>query len=72
MLALDPSAVRTDRLEPGFVGSLADVVARGVAAASPNGVLGDPTGASPEEGGRLLATLTDDLVGAVERWAAAW
>jgi creatinine amidohydrolase/Fe(II)-dependent formamide hydrolase-like protein len=34
-------------------------------------VLGDPTGATSEEGERLLAELADDLVGAVERWAAA-
>ncbi|MCO8128953.1 mycofactocin biosynthesis peptidyl-dipeptidase MftE [Acidimicrobiia bacterium EGI L10123] len=33
----------------------------GVAAVAPNGVLGDATGASPEEGEALLAALVDDL-----------
>ena len=43
--------------------------AGGVAAISPNGVLGDPTGASAEEGTALLDRLTDDLVAVVEaRW----
>jgi creatinine amidohydrolase len=43
---------------------------RGVAAVSPNGVLGDPAGASAAEGVRLLETLGADLVAAVNRWGA--
>ena len=42
--------------------------AGGVAAVSPNGVLGDPTGASAAEGARLL----DELATALERAVAAW
>ena len=35
---------------------------------SPNGVLGDPAGASAEEGERLLSTMTAELGAAVARW----
>ena len=42
--------------------------ADGVAAVSPSGVLGDPTGASAAEGARLL----DELATALERAVAAW
>ena len=34
----------------------------GVAAVSPNGVLGDPAGASAEEGERLLRRLVAEIV----------
>ena len=37
-----------------------------MAAVSPNGVLGDPAGASADEGRRLLAQLVADLVRAVD------
>jgi creatinine amidohydrolase len=40
----------------------------GVKAASANGVLGDPRGASAAEGEALLATLVDDLHGELMRW----
>jgi creatinine amidohydrolase len=42
--------------------------AGGVAAVSPNGVLGDPAGANAAEGERLLAGMLDDLAGAVAAW----
>jgi len=45
--------------------------AHGVRAVSPNGVLGDPTGASAAEGERLLELASDDLVGIVNGWLAA-
>jgi creatinine amidohydrolase len=38
-----------------------------VHAASPNGVLGDPAGASADEGRRLLADAADDLIAKVAR-----
>ena len=41
----------------------------GVASVSPNGVLGDPTGASAQEGMRLLGAMVTDAVSAVQRWA---
>jgi mycofactocin precursor peptide peptidase len=47
---------------------LGDLRARGVRAVAPNGVLGDPTGASAEEGRALLAAAAEDL----RRTLAAW
>jgi mycofactocin precursor peptide peptidase len=61
LLHLDPALVRFDHAEPGEVapvGSLMDRLRRdGVRSVSPNGVLGDPRGATAEEGERLLAEL---------------
>jgi mycofactocin precursor peptide peptidase len=39
----------------------------GVRAVSPNGVLGDPAGASAAEGARLLARLAASLTGTMDR-----
>jgi mycofactocin system creatininase family protein len=73
LLALDPGLVRLDAAQPGDVRPLAAVMGElrrdGVAAVSPNGVLGDPAGAGAGEGERLLAALAADLVAAVE---AGW
>ena len=45
--------------------------AEGVRPVSSNGVLGDPAGASAEEGVALLGALVTDLVAAVDsRWSA--
>ena len=44
------------------------LMAGGVIAVSPNGVLGDPAGATAAEGERLLARLTDDLEAKVRAW----
>lgn len=73
LLALRPDVVRIDLAEPGDTRSLAEVMPAlregGVAAVSPNGVLGDPAGASAEEGEVLLADLTSQLVASVAtRW----
>ena len=61
LLHLDPTAVHHDRAEAGEtrpVSVLMDRLRRdGVRSVSPNGVLGDPAGASAEEGERLLAEL---------------
>jgi creatinine amidohydrolase len=66
LLAISPEAVRLERLEPGNtepLASLAGTLRRGgLAAVSPNGVLGDPRGASAGHGRELLAALVDDLV----------
>lgn len=63
MLAIAPATVR---MASAVVGNTAPVEelwpalrAGGVAAVSPNGVLGDPAAASAEEGHRMLAALTD-------------
>jgi mycofactocin precursor peptide peptidase len=72
VLALAPGTVRLEAAERGDVRPLAAVIGRlrrsGVAAVSPNGVLGDPRSASAAEGRRLLDDLTADLVAAVEAW----
>ena len=47
---------------------MAALRAGGVRAVSPNGVLGDPTGASAQEGRLLLAGLAADLADAVDQW----
>jgi creatinine amidohydrolase len=71
MLALDPALVRPERAA-GNTAPLGDLLptmrAGGVAAVSPNGVLGDPAGASAEEGERLLAAMSDALRTAITRW----
>ncbi len=74
MLALRPSAVRLDAAAPGPTMPLSELMpqlrASGVAAVSESGVLGDPAGASAEEGERLLAELTARLSVAVTAWLA--
>jgi mycofactocin precursor peptide peptidase len=58
MLHLRPTSVRLDRAVLGNTAPLAeilpDLLAGGVGAASTNGVLGDPTGASAERGAAIL------------------
>ena len=59
------TAVRWGLAEAGNDAPLAEIIdalrEEGVRAVSPNGVLGDPTGASAEEGRALLAAAVDDL-----------
>jgi mycofactocin precursor peptide peptidase len=65
MLALAPDEVRLSAASRGDQRPLAQIMPllreRGVRAVSPNGVLGDPAGASAAEGERLLARLTKAL-----------
>lgn len=72
LLHLDPGAVRADRLEVGSTARWREigdrVRAEGLAAVTPNGVLGDPMAASAEEGRRVLDALADDLVAAFDAW----
>ena len=73
MLAVAPALVRLDAAEAGSSASLAELMPQlrevGVRGVSANGVLGDPTGASAEEGQSLLDRLVDDLVLRVNAWA---
>lgn len=73
MLALQPEVVRGERAAPGDTRPLAELMPRlrasGVGAVSPSGVLGDPRGASAQEGQRLLATLVGDALAQIERWS---
>jgi len=61
MLHLDPGRVLLHAAAPGNTEPLADLmpalVRGGVGAVAPNGVLGDPAGASAEEGRELLAEM---------------
>ncbi len=69
MLHLQPWAVRLDLAAAGNTAPLGEILpalrARGVAAVSANGVLGDPTGASAAEGERVLLQMVDDVAEAI-------
>ncbi len=73
MLAIAPELVRLAAAERGRtepVSELIDDLRRGgVRAVSPNGVLGDPTGATAARGRTLLTRLTIDLIAAVDEWS---
>jgi creatinine amidohydrolase len=72
MLAIAPEVVRMSRAEPGRPEPIVDLIdelrAEGVRAVSPNGVLGDPRGATVGHGKALLTRLVIDLVAAVDEW----
>ena len=73
LLALDPSVVRLAAAEVGNTAPLQDADARADAAVGcgrrpPNGVLGDPRGATAAEGEALLATLVENLRDELGRW----
>ncbi|HWC69294.1 MAG TPA: mycofactocin biosynthesis peptidyl-dipeptidase MftE [Acidimicrobiales bacterium] len=72
VLALAPGDVVVDRISPGRTEPLDELWpalrASGVAAVSPNGVLGDPRGASAAEGERLLAELVRSCSEAIAGW----
>jgi creatinine amidohydrolase len=75
MLAIDAGAVRLERAQPGCTEPLASLLPRlraeGVRPVSSNGVLGDPTGATAEEGCAILGDLVTSLTAAVStRWPA--
>jgi creatinine amidohydrolase len=66
------TAVRGERVEPGNGAPLAELIGRlrsdGVRAVSPNGILGDPTGASAAEGRRMLAAAAAELLAEIANW----
>jgi mycofactocin system creatininase family protein len=76
LMALAPSLVRVEVAEAGATAPVGELMAAlrsgGVRTVAPNGVLGDPAGASAAEGRALLDRLTADLVGAVDRWRRSW
>ena len=73
MLALAPERVRRSEASAGNVAPVAALLPRlrahGVRALSPNGVLGDPAGASAEEGRELLRAAGEELIVMVDAWA---
>ncbi|HEX3332991.1 MAG TPA: mycofactocin biosynthesis peptidyl-dipeptidase MftE [Acidimicrobiales bacterium] len=75
MLAIDPDAVAVELAAPGCTEPIERLLPRlrveGVRPVSSSGVLGDPTGASAEEGRALLEHLVAGLATAVTaRWPA--
>lgn len=74
VLALAPGDVALGSAASGDTRPIAELLpelrAGGVVAVSANGVLGDPSGASAEEGRTLLDSMVADLVAAVGAWAA--
>jgi mycofactocin system creatininase family protein len=72
-LALQPELVGADR-SPGDTRPLSELLpllrAGGVRSIVANGILGDPTGATADEGAALLDTLAADLVAKVAAWLA--
>jgi mycofactocin system creatininase family protein len=71
-LSLHPSLVARERAVPGNTRPLAELMPAlrrdGVRAVSPNGVLGDPTGAAAAEGAEMFDHLLAELCLRVERW----
>ncbi len=72
MLAISPDDVALDEATAGPQPAIAELVANGVRALSPSGVLGDPAGASATEGRQLFDSLVAELTAAVTAAVAAW
>ena len=74
MLAIDAGVVRLDAARAGNTAPVADLLRAlrtgGVAAVSPNGVLGDPAGATADEGAALIDRLVADALERVRTWRA--
>lgn len=72
LLALQPSTVAAGEAAPGRTEPLGVLLpalrAGGVRVVSPNGVLGDPAGASAGDGEAILDEWTASLVASVEGW----
>jgi len=75
MLHVEPEWVVSERAIAGETASIASLLPRlraeGVRAVSPTGVLGDPSGATAEEGAHLLQQLTARLLDAARAWRVA-
>jgi len=74
LLHLDPSAVRVDLIEPGSTARWRDignaVISLGLAAVTPNGILGDPTDATAKEGHLVFERLVEQMADEIRSWAA--
>jgi mycofactocin system creatininase family protein len=72
VLHVEPRVVRQSLAAAGDTTPISELLPRlrtgGVRAVSPDGVLGDPAGASAAEGATLLADLSARLVAAATRW----
>jgi creatinine amidohydrolase len=74
MLHLAPALVRVDAARPGETAPIARLLPRlresGVRSVAPNGVLGDPAGATAEEGAALLGAMVAAALRRLERRAS--
>jgi mycofactocin precursor peptide peptidase len=72
VLHVEPAAVHESLAVAGETAPISELLPRlraeGVRAVSPDGVLGDPAGASAAEGAELLAALGNRMLAAVARW----
>jgi creatinine amidohydrolase len=72
MLHVEPEWVLRERAVPGDTTPIPELLPRlraeGVRAVSPTGVLGDPAGATAEDGAALLAAVVEHLVAAARTW----
>jgi creatinine amidohydrolase len=72
MLALAPEYVQPSDAQPGETRPLAAIIGElrsvGIKQVSPNGILGDPTGASAERGNELLQTAAQQLADELGGW----
>lgn len=72
MLHLRPGTVRTDMVEPGETRPLREILplmmAGGIGAVSPNGVLGDPTGSTASRGEAEFNAIVADVTARVSEW----
>jgi creatinine amidohydrolase len=71
MLALAPDLVRSERAAAGPIPPMVDLVRYGVKPLSPNGVLGDPAGASAADGVRIFERLGEHLADSVDAWVGS-
>jgi mycofactocin system creatininase family protein len=73
LLHISPSDVRLGESRPGNSAALADLLPRmrrgGVAAVSEEGVLGDPTTATADEGERLFDEMVQGCIDRISRWS---
>lgn len=69
MLHVDPSRVRLDLAAAGNTTPIGEllpaIIAGGISAVTDNGVLGDPAGASADEGARCLESMAADIAAAI-------
>ncbi|MEY2966990.1 MAG: hypothetical protein RLY50_1040 [Actinomycetota bacterium] len=76
MLHLQPDAVDLSRAVPGATGEPEALIAAmrkgGVAAVSPNGVIGDPTLATAAEGEAIVAQWAEALAAVLDAHRVAW
>jgi len=68
MLALAPDRVRFALAQAGPTPEMDELIRHGVRPLSASGVLGDPTGATAEEGSDIFDRLGEDLAAAVDEW----